>query len=73
MAIGTTTLGSTPCCGAIIRNWETWVEHGVVFHQWETTWRGERRVETSKEAPSFSVETHLLDRGRCPDCNKTFR
>jgi hypothetical protein len=63
MAIGTVTIGETPCCGVIERTYECWpdeVSPTGMTHQWD--------LEQSPYAPNFAATARRLDRGICPDC-----
>lgn len=73
MAIGTTNLAATPCCGVIRRTWEavpdeafpTGVAHAPGDFEGVT-------ISCAEDAPTFTREQTQLSRGICPDCGRSF-
>ena len=65
MAIGTTNIGATPCCGVIQRTWECLPD--------EASQTGLTHNPGGDYAPDFEREQAMLDRGICPDCKQSFR
>lgn len=80
MAIGTITIGQTPCCGVIERTYETWPDSGSetgIWHvpgehaQFGNNWVG-TITKGGPYAPTFGNVAAILDRGTCPNCGKRF-
>lgn len=78
MAIGTTTISVTPCCGAIQRTWECLPnETGYTHTPGElggASLQGMRShtISSGPYAPTFTREQTQLSRGICPDCGQSF-
>jgi len=68
MAIGSTNLGATPCCGLIIRTWECYPDKTS-----ETGFRHTNCQEAEDDAyvPAFPKEHRSLKHGLCPDCERS--
>jgi hypothetical protein len=80
MAIGTVTIGMTPCCGAIERTYETWPDEvsptGMVHSPGSGSFideypeRAHLTLKIGPYAPAFEEVAAKLDRGICPDCGR---
>lgn len=81
MAIGTVTIGETPCCGLIERTYEAVPDELSTTRM--THYPGElgqfsraehdHTISSGPYAPTFTREQDLLARGICPDCKQRFR
>ena len=76
MAIGTTNLAATPCCGVIQRTWEAIPdedsETGMTHTPGSYNRGSQITLGRGPYAPTFTRERMYLDRGICPDCGKSF-
>lgn len=74
MAIGTVTIGVTPCCGAIERTYGYWTEGDSPTGMWHTPGMFAGQQQDSRiggpYAPQFADLDDELRRGICPDCGK---
>ena len=77
MAIGTVTIGETPCCGVIERTYEALPDSSSETGMWHTPGaipsRSMNDYTGGPYAPTFSHIQGVFDRGICPHCNKRFR
>lgn len=73
MAIGTVTIGETPCCGVIERTYEASPRYGVgrIEHRW-TDEGGQLRYD-DVHSPDFAEVAKIIDQGICPDCKQRIR
>lgn len=79
MAIGTTNIGATPCCGVIQRTWECLPDKQSPTGYTHTPgeFGGADLVlnplphGSGPYAPTFEQEQRQLRRGICPDCGKS--
>lgn len=81
MAIGTTNLAATPCCGVIQRTWEAVPDELSPTGMSHTpgVWGNDntalsRTIENfpGPYAPNFNREQTQLSQGICPDCGRSF-
>lgn len=81
MAIGTTNLGATPCCGVIQRTWECEPRVGSITGCVHTpgaygndsgTHVRIAGEDSGPYTPNFPREQGQLSRGVCPDCGRSF-
>jgi hypothetical protein len=80
MAIGTVTIGVTPCCGVIERTYEAWPDEvsptGIVHCPGSGSFtdeypeRAHLTLKIGPYAPAFEEIAAQLDHGICPDCGK---
>jgi hypothetical protein len=68
MAIGTTNLAATPCCGVIQRTWECVPDEASPTGHVHIPGAG----EYGEYAPDFAKEQYQLSIGKCPDCGRFF-
>lgn len=81
MAIGTTNLAATPCCGVIQRTWECVPDEGSPTGLMHTpgAWGDDSGTRdhligenSGPYTPNFPREQAQLNRGFCPDCGRSF-
>ena len=72
MAVGTVTIGVTPCCGVIERTYEAYPEVGTgrIIHLADLE-DGRGQVQLAF-APTFEHLAKQIDQGICPDCGNRF-